>query len=176
MTLTVRQVGASVLVQDRGRAGWAHLGVPRSGALDAPAAALANRLVGNLPDDACLELVLGGLAMPVLYAVLRRFPRGWPVIGSVVAVLFLVIAVVIAPVFIAPLFNRFTPLEDARIRDPILRLAHANGIATDRVYVQDASRQTTRISAYVSGLLGSERIVLNDNLLHRGTLLWWTWI
>jgi STE24 endopeptidase len=115
-------------------------------------------------------LVLGGLAMPVLYAVLRRFPRGWPVIGSAVSMLFLVVAVVIAPVFIAPLFNRFTPLEDARIRDPILRLAHANGIATDRVYVQDASRQTTRISAYVSGLLGSERIVLNDNLLRRGTL------
>ena len=63
MTLTVRQVGASVLVQDRGRAGWAHLGVPRSGALDAPAAALANRLVGNHPDDACLEVVLGGLAI-----------------------------------------------------------------------------------------------------------------
>ena len=117
-----------------------------------------------------VSLVLGGLAMPVLYAVLRRFPRGWPVVGSIVSMLFLVVAVVIAPVFIAPLFNRFTPLEDARIRDPILRLAHANGIATDRVYVQDASRQTTRISAYVSGLLGTERIVLNDNLLRRGTL------
>jgi len=117
-----------------------------------------------------VSLVLGGLAMPVLYGVLRRFPRGWPVVGSVVSILFLVVAVVIAPVFIAPLFNRFTPLEDARIRDPILRLAHANGIATDRVYVQDASRQTTRISAYVSGLLGSERVVLNDNLVRRGTL------
>src|SRR5262249_60936906 len=56
------------------------------------------------------------------------------------------------------------------IRDPILRLAHANGISTNRVYMEDASRQTTRISAYVSGLLGSERIVLNDNLLHRATL------
>ncbi|MGN6391913.1 MAG: M48 family metallopeptidase [Gemmatimonadales bacterium] len=128
---------------------------------------------GWLRDQAvglAVSLVLGGLGTPVLYAVLRRFPRGWPVIGSVVSMLFLVILVVIAPVFIAPLFNRFTPLEDARIRDPILRLAHANGIAADQVYVQDASRQTTRISAYVSGLLGSERIVLNDNLLRRGSL------
>ena len=63
MTLEVREVGASVLVQDLGRTGWAHLGVPRSGALDAPAAALANRLVGNEPEAACLEVLLGGLVV-----------------------------------------------------------------------------------------------------------------
>jgi biotin-dependent carboxylase-like uncharacterized protein len=63
MTLTVHEVGASVLVQDRGRAGWAHLGVPRAGALDPFAAGLANRLVGNPADAACLEVLLGGLAI-----------------------------------------------------------------------------------------------------------------
>jgi biotin-dependent carboxylase-like uncharacterized protein len=61
--LEVRAVGPSVLVQDLGRPGWAHLGVPRSGALDAPAAAFANRLVGNAPEDACLEILLGGLVL-----------------------------------------------------------------------------------------------------------------
>jgi biotin-dependent carboxylase-like uncharacterized protein len=63
MSLRVDAVGVSVLVQDRGRPGWAHLGVPRSGALDQAAAALGNRLVGNGPDAACLEVVLGGLTM-----------------------------------------------------------------------------------------------------------------
>jgi biotin-dependent carboxylase-like uncharacterized protein len=63
MTLEIREVGASVLVQDRGRPGWAHLGVPRSGALDPPASELANRLVGNAPDAACLEVLLGGLVL-----------------------------------------------------------------------------------------------------------------
>jgi biotin-dependent carboxylase-like uncharacterized protein len=61
MTLHVRAVGASVLVQDLGRPGWAHLGVPRSGALDAPAAALGHRVVGNEPSAAGLEVLLGGL-------------------------------------------------------------------------------------------------------------------
>jgi biotin-dependent carboxylase-like uncharacterized protein len=60
--LTIRSVGTSVLVQDLGRPGWAHLGVPRAGALDGPAAALANRLAGNGDDAACLEVLLGGLA------------------------------------------------------------------------------------------------------------------
>jgi biotin-dependent carboxylase-like uncharacterized protein len=57
----VQEAGALTTVQDRGRIGWAHLGVPRGGALDAPAAALANRLVGNAPDAALLEVTLGGL-------------------------------------------------------------------------------------------------------------------
>lgn len=63
MSLQVREVGPSVLVQDLGRPGWAHLGVPRSGALDAPAAALAGRLVGNSAGAACLEVLLGGLVV-----------------------------------------------------------------------------------------------------------------
>ena len=59
--LEVLAAGSLTTVQDRGRFGHAHLGVPRAGALDAPAAALANRLVGNAPGDAVLEVSLGGL-------------------------------------------------------------------------------------------------------------------
>jgi STE24 endopeptidase len=116
-----------------------------------------------------VSLVLGGVAAAALYEVLRRFPRAWPSLGVAVTMAFVVVAGLIGPVLIAPLFNRYTLLDDVRIRDPILRLAHANGIASDRVYVMDASRQTTRISANVSGLLGTQRITLNDNLLRRAS-------
>ncbi|NKI43915.1 5-oxoprolinase subunit C family protein [Streptomyces physcomitrii] len=61
--LSVVRAGALTTVQDRGRAGHAHLGVPRSGALDAPAAALANRLVGNPAGAAVLETTLDGCAL-----------------------------------------------------------------------------------------------------------------
>lgn len=61
--LTVLRTGPQVLVQDRGRIGYAHLGVPRAGALDAPAAGLGNRLVGNGADAAVLEVLLGGLSV-----------------------------------------------------------------------------------------------------------------
>src|SRR6185295_12782381 len=87
-----------------------------------------------------------------------------------VVVLFTIIGVVIAPVFIAPLFNTYTRLTDPALRDPILSMARANGIAASDVFVVDQSRQTTRISANVSGLLGTERISLNDNLLKRCSL------
>lgn len=61
----VRRAGALTTVQDLGRPGLAHLGVPRAGALDAPAAALANRLVGNAPEAAVLEVTMGGLELSV---------------------------------------------------------------------------------------------------------------
>ncbi|CAL9638059.1 5-oxoprolinase subunit C [Streptomyces sp. enrichment culture] len=61
--LAVVRAGALTTVQDLGRPGHAHLGVPRSGALDAPAAALVNRLVGNPPEAAVLETTLTGCAV-----------------------------------------------------------------------------------------------------------------
>ncbi|MER5732406.1 biotin-dependent carboxyltransferase family protein [Streptomyces sp. NPDC002138] len=64
--LVVVRAGALSTVQDLGRAGYAHLGVPRSGALDAPAHALANRLLGNPSGAATLETTLDGVALRAL--------------------------------------------------------------------------------------------------------------
>jgi STE24 endopeptidase len=134
---------------------------------------LANQSFGGWLRDQLVALavsiVLGGAAVVALYAVLRRLPRSWPVWGAAVSVVFIVIGALIGPVFIAPLFNKYTPLTDERIREPILRLARANGVPAHDVWVADASRQSTRISANVSGLLGTERITLNDNLLRRAS-------
>ena len=68
-SLRVLDAGALTTVQDAGRPGLAHLGVPRSGWLDPEAATLANRLVGNPEGAAVLECVLGGLAVEVPAAV-----------------------------------------------------------------------------------------------------------
>lgn len=67
--LVVEAVGPQALVVDRGRPGWAHIGVPPAGALDTPAHALAQRLVGNPPGAAGLEVLLGGLALRATGAV-----------------------------------------------------------------------------------------------------------
>ena len=116
-----------------------------------------------------VALVFGGLIAVTLYGVLRRVGPSWWLWATMVAVFFSIVAAVIGPVFIAPLFNTYTRLTDPALRDPILGIARANGIAADDVYVVDESRQTTRISANVSGLLGTERISLNDNLLRRAS-------
>jgi Zn-dependent protease with chaperone function len=75
----------------------------------------------------------------------------------------------IAPVYIVPLFNKVTRLDDPRITGPILSLARANGIPAHDVFEVDGSRQSTRMSANVSGFGKTMRITLNDNLLRRGS-------
>jgi len=114
-----------------------------------------------------VTVVVGGLLMMALYGIVRRLPRTWWLWGAMASLLFLTFISLIEPVFIAPLFNKYTRLEDPAIREPILSLARANGISARDVFVQDASRQTTRVSAFVTGFLNTERIVLNDNLLKR---------
>jgi STE24 endopeptidase len=80
------------------------------------------------------------------------------------------LVLLIGPVFIDPLFNEYKPLADPRVKDEILSLARSSGIETDDVWQFDASRQTTRVSANVSGFMGTMRVRLNDNLLNRCTL------
>ena len=116
-----------------------------------------------------VNLVLGVVVAMVLFGVVRRLPRTWWIWGAGVSVCFLVFFIMLAPVFIFPLLNKYTVLEDPRITQPILSLARANGIPAQKVYQMDASRQTTRMSANVSGYGKTMRITLNDNLLRRGS-------
>lgn len=126
--------------------------------------------MGDWAKSLVVGMIFGAILVAILYAVVRRYSATWWMRGALVLVAFLIIAVAIGPVFIAPLFNEYTQLDDARVKEPILSLAHANGIDAQSVWVMDASRQTKRISANVSGLLGTQRITLNDNLLNRTSL------
>jgi STE24 endopeptidase len=80
---------------------------------------------------------------------------------------FAIFSAMISPVYIAPLFNKYTSVPAGPIREQILSLARANGVPADDVYYFDASRQTKRISANVSGFGATTRISLNDNLMNR---------
>lgn len=111
--------------------------------------------------------VLGGIAVMGLYWIVRRLGKNWWVWGAVASIVFQAFVILISPVYIAPLFNTYKKLNDPKIKDPILSMARANGIPATDVYEADASRQSTRVSANVSGFLGTDRITLNDNLLKR---------
>jgi STE24 endopeptidase len=126
--------------------------------------------LGDQAIALAVGLILGGLLVTALFGVARRLPETWWIWGTGVTVAFFAFTMVIGPVFIAPLFNKYTKLADARVRDPILSMARANGIPAVDVWQVDASRQSKRVSANVSGFLGTQRITLNDNLLNRCSL------
>ena len=117
-----------------------------------------------------ITLIGSTIVLIVLYAVFRRAPKMWWIWGTGVAVVFSFVLVFIAPVFIEPLFNTYQPLTKPEVSEPILAMARANQIPVKQVLEVDASRQTTRISANVSGILGTTRIALNDNLLKQCTI------
>ncbi|HXZ28942.1 MAG TPA: M48 family metallopeptidase [Terriglobales bacterium] len=125
--------------------------------------------VGDQVKGLLVGLVMGGILVMLLFGVVRRFPRRWPVLGAVVSMVFLVFLVLIGPVFLQPIFYHPKRLEDPRITQPILSLARANGIPVRDVYEIDESTKSTRMSANVSGFGNTMRITLNDNLLHRGS-------
>ncbi len=116
-----------------------------------------------------LSLLATMLFFMVLFTVIRRAPKSWWVWGTGATVALLAFLVLISPVFVAPLFNKYQPMAEGQLRDEILAMARAEGIPADNVYVFDASKQTKRISANVSGLGPTIRISLNDNLLNRSS-------
>ncbi len=81
-----------------------------------------------------LSIILGGLLVIAIFGIMRRFPGTWHVWGALTAILFIAAGGLIFPVFVAPMFNKYTVLTDARVRDPILILARENGIPATKVY------------------------------------------
>lgn len=116
-----------------------------------------------------VAIVVTALMLLAIFAVIRRFPRIWWALASGVVILFLVIGFALTPVFISPLFNDYKPMPAGPVREAILQMAHDQGVPAQNVYVFDQSKQHNRISANVSGLGGTMRISLNDNLLSRST-------
>jgi STE24 endopeptidase len=135
---------------------------------------LLNQTFGPWMRDQAIGLavgvVLGAVLVIPLFGLVRRLGKTWWLWGAVLSVVFFAFVSLIAPVYIAPLFNKYKTLEDSRIKDPILSMARANGIPATNVYEFDASQQSNRVSANVSGFANTLRISLNDNLLKRCTL------
>jgi STE24 endopeptidase len=135
---------------------------------------LLNQTFGPWMRDQLVGLavgvILGAILIVPLFGLVRRLGTSWWVWGATLALLFLALVSLIAPVYIAPLFNQYKKLEDPRVKDPILSMARANGIPATDVYEFDASKQSNRVSANVSGFGNTLRISLNDNLLNRCTL------
>ncbi|MFZ6646816.1 M48 family metallopeptidase [Undibacterium sp. TJN25] len=116
-----------------------------------------------------VNLAGGSLMLLAIYTVIRKLPKTWWIWGAGLGVGFLCVLLLIGPVYIDPLFNTYKPLADESIKAPILSMARANGVPADNVYEFDASKQSNRVSANVSGIFGSASVRLNDNLLKRAS-------
>jgi len=130
---------------------------------------LSNQTFGKWSGDALtgllVGLVLGVLFLWLPYLLLRRSPRRWWLYTGLLAIPFLFAVILIQPIWIDPLFNKFGPMKDTALEASILRLAARVGIAGGRVFEVEKSEDTKRVNAYVTGLGTTKRIVLWDTII-----------
>lgn len=121
-------------------------------------------------SDTLKSLVLSGvLAIVLLWAIvfaLSRFSFWYLGFGTVYLSVSLLVSF-LYPNCIAPLFNRFTPLEDGEVKDKIMAFMQKSGFRSDGIFVCDASKRSTHANAYFTGFGKTKRVVLFDTLLNR---------
>lgn len=130
---------------------------------------LSNQTAANWFRDfgvsLAVSVVIAGAVIWVPYALMRRFPRAWWAVTGVLVFPFIVLLVIIAPVFIDPLFNEFQPMQDKALEAEVLAVAERAGIDGGRVFEVDMSEKTKAINAYVTGFMDTKRVVLWDTIL-----------
>jgi STE24 endopeptidase len=122
---------------------------------------------GWLADEAkgtAVGAVVTALLVALTDAVVVRAPRRWPLIAIAATPPLLAFATVIAPTFVMPLFNRYEPVT-GELEQRIRALAARYGVGNAAILRFDMSRQTKKANAFVTGVLGTERIALADTLV-----------
>ena len=130
---------------------------------------LTTQALGGWLVDRLLSLLVSwlvvGLLLLLVVGAARRDPRRWFLwAGTAVAAATFALSLAY-PLVVEPLFNDFEPLDDPGLERSVLALARSEGVDVDEVLVADASRRTTTLNAYVSGLGGTRRVVIYDTLL-----------
>ncbi len=135
---------------------------------------LSNLSLGAWFGEAGKGLLVALFIVPFIitgiFAAVRKAGERWWLYAGVAGFGVILLISMIAPVFISPLFNEYKPLAEGPVKSAIFSLARANQIPTDNVVYFDASKQTTRVSANVSGFAGTTQVSLNDNLLNNTSL------
>ncbi len=132
---------------------------------------LSNQSFGRWFFETLMTFGLGTavimLIAPVVYFFLQASPKRWWLYTSVGAVVTILALRIVFPVWIAPLYDDFGPMQDQALEQEIIQLADRAGIDGSRIYEVNKSQDTEVVNAYVTGLLNTKRVVLWDTLLEK---------
>jgi Zn-dependent protease with chaperone function len=129
----------------------------------------AAQWLGDWVKGVAVAVVVAAITLWIPYLLLRRSPPRWWLWTGLATVPLAILALVIGPLYVAPLFDRFGPMRDQALEARILALARRAGIGASRVYEVNKSEDTRLVNAYVTGIAGTKRIVLWDTLVDRLT-------
>ena len=115
---------------------------------------------------AALFLVFASVVVYIISWIILNVENWW-IWGALFMFLVIVLINLLYPTVIAPIFNKFKPLEDEELKEDIKELMKRSGFEAEGVYVIDSSKRDTRLNAYFGGLGKSKRVVLFDTLLEK---------
>jgi STE24 endopeptidase len=121
--------------------------------------------LGDRGKGLAVSIVLAAGAWAAAVALARALPGSWALPAGAALALAVLVLSFVAPVVLEPLFNRFRPLEDETLAESLRVLSQSAGVPVREVLVADASRRTTKVNAYVSGIGRTRRVVVFDTLL-----------
>jgi STE24 endopeptidase len=124
-----------------------------------------SKWVGDQLKGLGVGLVIGALVLWVPYWLLGRSPQRWWLWTGMLALPFYLLTLVVVPLWIAPLFNKFGPMKDKALEAEVLATARKAGVEGARVFQVEKSVDTNKVNAYVTGIGSTKRIVLWDTLL-----------
>ena len=127
----------------------------------------AGRWLGDWAKGVMVGAVVSALVLWIPYLLLRASPRRWWLWTGLASVPLGFLALLVGPVWIAPLFDDFGPMRDRDLETRILAVAERAGIEESRVFEVNKSDDTRLVNAYVTGIGGTKRIVLWDTILQR---------
>ncbi|MCR5495291.1 MAG: M48 family metallopeptidase [Treponema sp.] len=112
-----------------------------------------------------LSFLMGAILIAAVIAILVIFPKSWWIFVVCLLFVFTLVMQIIYPLVIAPIFNKFTPLEDGELKTKISELMQNLGFKSNGIFVMDASKRSGHSNAYFGGFGKSKRIVLYDTLI-----------
>lgn len=117
---------------------------------------------------AAISVVFTALFLALLYGLIRRARTLWWLWAGGLTAGFIIFGMLIAPIYVEPLFNKYTPAPPGAVRDEVVAMAKSVGVPSDKIFVYDGSKQSNAYTANVSGLGGSARVAMSDVMFKKG--------
>jgi STE24 endopeptidase len=121
--------------------------------------------ISDLLKSLLIMVILGSILLSFTMILIERADGVWWIFAWLIFLLFQILISVIYPTIIAPIFNKFTPIQDKELYGSIKELAASEGLNIKGIFQMDAARRSRHTNAYLSGLGKTKRIVLYDTLL-----------
>lgn len=126
--------------------------------------------IGDMVKQIVLSVILGGIILTALFMFMDKTGSTWWIWASAFFIGFQLLLVLIYPNFIAPIFNKFSPLDDGELKENLEAMASKAEFSLTGIFVMDGSKRSGHSNAYFTGIGKSKRIVLYDTLVEKLTV------